>query len=89
MVFVMPFNAIMDALENLVSFLMLTNPTGFADWLIYPYSSFAVAKFALYGVGYLWIVIALCIALVNKLYRLLLLFKNNSTGASRSTHRQV
>lgn len=67
MVLAMPLNAVMDAFENLVSFVMLSNPTGFADWLIYPYSSFAVAKFAFYSVGYLWIILALVIALVIKI----------------------
>lgn len=70
MVFIMPFNAVMDALENLVSFVMLSNPSGFSDWLIYPYSTFAVLKFALYGVGYLWIILALVIALGIKGYSL-------------------
>lgn len=63
MVLVMPFNAIMDAFENLFSFIMLANPADFLDWLVIPYSSFAVAKFALYGVGYLWILIAVAILL--------------------------
>lgn len=36
-----------DAIENGWSFIMLANPTGFADWLALPYSAFAVAKFAL------------------------------------------
>ena len=37
--------AAFDALENLVSFVMLADPQGFADGLALPYSTFAVAKF--------------------------------------------
>ncbi len=61
MVLLMPLNSVFDAMENLVSFLMLSDPTDFADWLIIPYSSFAATKFVLYLIGYLWIVIALII----------------------------
>lgn len=38
--------AVSDAIENLVSFIMLANPTGFADALAVAHSSFAVIKFA-------------------------------------------
>jgi len=57
----------MDVLENLVSFVMLSNPTGFADWLVVPYSSFAVAKFAFYLIGYIWIVAALLIKVTHSI----------------------
>ena len=50
---------IFDALENAVSFVMLADPLGFPDWLIYPYSSFAVVKFALIGFGHVWAVLVL------------------------------
>lgn len=63
MIFLMPLNAILDVFENLVSFIMLSNPTDFANWLIIPYSSFAVAKFTFYLIGYLWIIAALFIKL--------------------------
>ncbi|EDY83635.1 hypothetical protein VDG1235_3262 [Verrucomicrobiia bacterium DG1235] len=56
MVWVMPLAPVFDALENLVSFVMLANPTGFADWLALPYSAFAVMKFAVFAIGYLWAV---------------------------------
>jgi len=39
--------AICDAIENGWSFVMLLNPTDFANWLAIPYSAFAVIKFAL------------------------------------------
>ena len=34
-----------DAIENLISFVMLANPSDFANWIALPYSGFAVAKF--------------------------------------------
>ncbi|WP_146188691.1 hypothetical protein [Pseudoprimorskyibacter insulae] len=37
---------VMDVLENLISFALLANPQGFADWLALPYSAFAALKFA-------------------------------------------
>jgi len=38
--------AALDAVENLISFVMLANPQGFPDWIAVPSSAFAVAKFA-------------------------------------------
>lgn len=35
----------MDSAENLISFVMLADPQGFAGWLALPYSGAAVAKF--------------------------------------------
>lgn len=43
---------ISDQLENLVSYIMLANPTGFADGLAYIYSSFAAIKFAFFVFAY-------------------------------------
>ena len=63
MVLLMPWNAGLDVLENLVSFVMLNDPTDFVDWLIVPYSSFAAAKFGIYAIGYLWIIAALLMKL--------------------------
>ena len=42
---------ISDMIENGWSFIMLANPSDFADWLAIPYSSFAVLKFALITFG--------------------------------------
>lgn len=44
---------ISDQLENLVSYIMLANPTNFADGLAYIYSSFAATKFAFFVFTYL------------------------------------
>jgi hypothetical protein len=38
-------------IENGWSFVMLVNPTDFADWLALPYSAFAVMKFFFITVG--------------------------------------
>jgi hypothetical protein len=43
---------ISDQLENLVSYIMLANPTGFFDGLAYIYSSFAALKFAFFIFAY-------------------------------------
>lgn len=56
-----------DALENLVSFFMLADPVGFADWLVYPYSGFASAKFAVYVMTYLWTPFAVLVAILSGL----------------------
>lgn len=44
---------ISDQLENLVSYIMLANPTSFAGGLAYIYSSFAATKFAFFVFAYL------------------------------------
>ncbi|WGO98672.1 hypothetical protein QFX18_01175 [Saccharophagus degradans] len=59
MVLLSPAAAGFDALENLISFILLANPLTFSDWLVYPYSSLAVAKFGAYAVTYLWAILAL------------------------------
>lgn len=54
---VTPLAGFLDAMENGVSFVMLSNPQGFSDWLIWPYSSFAVGKFVAITIGYVWALI--------------------------------
>ncbi len=58
--FFLPYCASMDALENVTSFFMLANPTGFADWLGSVYSTFAALKMvgAPLGMGALLIALA-------------------------------
>ncbi len=65
MIFIAPMAAVSDALENLVSFAMLVNPEDFANWLAIPYSSFAVTKFAIFTLSYLWAALAGLICLVH------------------------
>lgn len=49
----LPFvlGGISDMIENGWSFVMLTNPSTFANWLAIPYSTFAVVKFGLITLG--------------------------------------
>src|SRR5690606_32700202 len=54
MCFIAPLAAVFDALENILSFVLLLQPTNFPDVLVYPYSSFAVIKFLLFALTYLW-----------------------------------
>jgi len=51
--------ALCDAIENGISFIMLANPSGFADWLALPYSTFASVKFSLIALGMLMLLISL------------------------------
>lgn len=65
---------ISDQLENLVSYIMLANPTDFADALAYIYSSFAVTKFAFFVFAY----IAAPLGLITGLTSLLIKRYKNS-----------
>jgi hypothetical protein len=51
-----------DAMENLVSYVMLAQPTSFPDWLAIPYSSFSSIKFAFFCLAYLSIPVGLIAA---------------------------
>ena len=42
-----------DALENLVTYVMLAQPATFSDWLAYLYSSLAAIKFAMFTFAYI------------------------------------
>lgn len=72
MIFIAPVAAVFDALENLISFLFIAKPKHFADWLVYPYSGFAVIKFAIFVIAYLWIVAGVIIGLANQVAQLFL-----------------
>jgi hypothetical protein len=69
MVLIAPTAALFDAVENLVSFFFIANPQGFSDWLVYPYSSFAVIKFAIFILAYLWAIVGLLISVIGFLVR--------------------
>ncbi len=66
MVILAPLAAVADAFENLVSFIMLANPDGFANWLAYPYSAFAVLKFALFTLFMVWAILATLICIGSR-----------------------
>lgn len=54
MCFVAPLAALADAAENILSFVMLVQPLHFPDLLVFPYSAFAVSKFFIFALTYLW-----------------------------------
>ncbi len=65
--FAVLMGATCDAIENGWSFIMLANPTEFADWLVFPYSGFATVKFALITTGMLLVLISLVISIFGRL----------------------
>ncbi len=69
MVIIAPTAALFDAAENLVSFFFIADPQEFADWLVYPYSSFAVIKFAIFILAYFWAIAGLLISVTSFLIR--------------------
>lgn len=58
---------ISDQLENVVSYIMLANPSNFADNLAYIYSSFAATKFAFFVFAYVAAPLGLIAGLINLL----------------------
>ena len=67
--FLVLLGAMCDAIENGWSFVMLANPTDFADWLAFPYSGFASVKFALIALAMLLVVISLTTSIVGRLIK--------------------
>lgn len=59
----------MDAMENLVSFVMLAQPQDFAAWLALVYSGFASVKFALIALAMGAVLISLILAALSRLLR--------------------
>ena len=55
----LPLAGVFDILENLVSFFMIANPVNFIDFLVIPYSTFAVLKFASWTVGLTWLLVSI------------------------------
>lgn len=60
--------ACMDAAENLVSFVMLANPQGFADVLALPYSAFASVKFAMLTLAMLSVLASIIAGLAERAF---------------------
>lgn len=61
--------ALCDIIENAWSFVMLANPTDFADWLALPYSSFAVLKFGFITLGMVGVIACITLAAVGRVLR--------------------
>lgn len=59
--------AIFDALENLISFVMLSNPLGFSNWIALPYSLAAVLKFACIALGMLLLISTIVFLIIEKI----------------------
>ena len=70
--FALPLAGLFDILENIVSFFMLAQPVDFSNFLVFPYSLFAVIKFGFWSIALLWIIVSL-IALPFAKFRI---FKN-------------
>lgn len=58
-----------DAAENLVSFVMLADPQGFAGWIALVYSGFAAAKFALLTLAMAALAASLLLAAAGRIAR--------------------
>lgn len=56
---------ISDQLENVISYVMLMNPTHFSGGLAYVYSSFAALKFAFFVFAYITAIIGLIAGLIS------------------------
>lgn len=66
--YTLPIAGLFDIFENLISFIMMANPTEFANiWMIL-YSSFACLKFAAWSIGLLWLAVSSLTLLINKIY---------------------
>ena len=55
-----------DALENLVSFVMLSAPQDFPNWIALPYSGFAALKFGLITLAMALLIGCILLALLGK-----------------------
>lgn len=64
---VIPLGGIFDACENLTSFILLSMPTSFPDWLALPYSGFASVKFGFLTLGMLLLAMSLSFNLGERL----------------------
>ncbi|MFK7901860.1 MAG: hypothetical protein AB8B49_03355 [Nitratireductor sp.] len=59
--------AMSDAVENFISFYMLSNAQSFANWVAVPYSAFAVLKFALITTGMFALMLTIVLLVVEKI----------------------
>lgn len=61
--------ALCDAIENLISFFMLSRHESFANWIALPYSGFAAIKFLFIALGMFSLILSLVLLAVEKLRR--------------------
>ncbi len=65
--FAIIMGALCDVIENLISFVMLSNPVNFQSWIALPYSGFAVLKFLLITLGVLGVLASILMTLIGRL----------------------
>jgi len=65
--FLFPAGAGMDAIENIFLLVILSNPLEFPDWLAIAYSSFASAKWILFPIGSIWLILSVIALVVKKI----------------------
>ena len=58
----------LDVAENLMSFVMLSNPTGFPNWIAIIYSSFAAMKFVCITVAMAAVLLAVFVGIAERLF---------------------
>lgn len=59
--------ALCDAIENLISFYMLSHHESFANWIALPYSGFATVKFLLIALGMFSLLLSMLLLTFEKL----------------------
>jgi len=65
--FALPLAGAFDILENLVSFFMIAEPETFSNYLIIPYSTFAVLKFGCWTIGLVWLLFSVLALPISQL----------------------
>jgi len=60
-----PLSGLLDLIENIWLLIMLDKPTDFSSWLAFVYSSFALLKLIVFGVGLLGIPVVFFISKFN------------------------
>lgn len=65
--YLMIAGACFDAVENLISFAMLANPTDFANWIAIPYSTAASLKLTIGTLGVLGALIAIALLVFGRI----------------------
>lgn len=61
--------ALCDAIENVISFVMLSSPQAFPNWLALPYSGFAAIKFGLIALAMALLIACIVTAVLGRLIK--------------------
>ena len=65
--FAIIMGALCDVIENLISFVMLSNPVNFQHWIALPYSGFAALKFLLITLGVFGVLASILMTAIGRL----------------------